>query len=104
MSFRLFFKYYIFLGNEVENNKNEDQEEVKKFAGDVAVAIRCLAVTDEICADFTERGATENLIKLMDAYGEDPRVCSRCCLALKMISNNDGKYSSEGASIANGAL
>jgi len=75
--------------NEVENNKNEDQEEVKKFAGDVAVAIRCLAVTDEICADFTERGATENLIKLMDAYGEDPRVCSRCCLALKMISNND---------------
>jgi hypothetical protein len=31
-------------------------ENTIRFAGDVAVAIRCMAVTDEICANFTERG------------------------------------------------
>jgi hypothetical protein len=68
---------------------NMNEEVVRKFGGDVAVAVRCLAVTDEICADFTERGATEMLIRLMQKYGDDARLCSRCCLALKMISNND---------------
>ena len=62
-----------------------DEGTARKFGGDVGVAVRCLAVTDEICADFTERGATEMLIQLMQQYGDDPRLCSRCCLALKMI-------------------
>jgi len=62
-----------------------DEGTARKFGGDVGVAVRCLAVTDEICADFTERGATEMLIQLMQQYGDDERLCSRCCLALKMI-------------------
>ena len=74
--------------NDDELNE-EESINGRKFAGDIAISVRCLAVTDEICADFTDRGATEMLISLLDVYIDDARVCSRCCLALKMISNND---------------
>ena len=33
--------------------------------------------------------AMDDLTVEVEQYGDDERLCSRCCLALKMISNND---------------
>jgi hypothetical protein len=65
------------------------KSDAARFAADVATTVRALAVTDEICADFTERGATSLMIEIINVHLESPRTVAKACLALKMISNND---------------
>ena len=71
------------------SSDGKEQERAARFAADVAVTVRALAVTDEICADFTERGATSLLVEIINVHLETARTVAKACLALKMISNND---------------
>ena len=72
-----------------KGDEDLQQSDAARFAADVATTVRALAVTDEICADFTERGATSLLVEIINVHLETPRTVAKACLALKMISNND---------------
>ena len=71
------------------SSTSSQQSDAARFAADVATTVRALAVTDEICADFTERGATSLLIEIINVHLDTARTVAKACLALKMISNND---------------
>lgn len=77
------------IGDVVSALELASQQAEADFAADMALAVRVLAVNNDICKDFTDRGATRMLVEIMNAFMQEVKVVRCVCLALKMISNND---------------
>lgn len=66
-----------------------DEQAVPGLIADICMAIKKLAVNDDICKELADAGALDITLPMPQKYLSYPAVCKACCALLRQLANSD---------------